>query len=49
MKDKDPNSIEVLLKHPEVQVATNKINRELIERRKYSPPNAPYLKAHTFC
>ena len=49
MKDKDTNNIEVLLKRPEVQVATSKVNQELIERRKYTPPNAPYLKAHTFC
>ena len=45
MKDKDPNSIEVLLKHPEVQVATNKINQELIERRKYSPPQCSVFKS----
>ena len=45
MKDKDPNNIEVLLKHPEVQAATNKINQELIERRKYAPPQCSVFKS----
>jgi len=38
MKDKDLNNIEVLLKNPEVQAATDNINQELIERREYVPP-----------
>ena len=45
MKDKDPNNIEVLLKNPEVQVATNNINQELIERRKYIPPKCKVFKS----
>jgi pyrophosphate--fructose-6-phosphate 1-phosphotransferase len=38
MKDKIPDPIEVLLKNPKVQEAVSDINRELIERRKYIPP-----------
>jgi len=38
MKDTKLDNIEDLLKHPEVQKATNNINRELIERREYVPP-----------
>ncbi|MDH4206733.1 MAG: 6-phosphofructokinase [Desulfobacteraceae bacterium] len=38
MKDKKLDNIEVLLKRPEVQEATNNINRELVERREYVPP-----------
>ncbi len=38
MKDKNFENIEDLLKHPEVQEATNNINRELVERREYVPP-----------
>ena len=45
MKDKDPKNIEVLLKNPEVQAATNNINRELIERRKYVPPECKVFES----
>ena len=45
MKDKDTNNIEVLLKRPEVQVATNNTNQELIERRKYAPPKCNVFKS----
>ena len=38
MKDKKLDNIKDLLKHPEVQEATNNINRELVERREYVPP-----------
>jgi len=38
MKDKKLDNIENLLKHPEVQEATNNINRELVERKEYVPP-----------
>ncbi len=38
MKDKDLVSIEDLLKNPEVKKATDNVNQELIERRKYIPP-----------
>jgi diphosphate-dependent phosphofructokinase len=38
MKDKDLISIEDLLKNPEVKKAASDINQELIERRKYIPP-----------
>lgn len=38
MKDKNLDNIEDLFKHPEVQEATNNINRELVERRGYVPP-----------
>jgi pyrophosphate--fructose-6-phosphate 1-phosphotransferase len=44
MKDKDSNNIEVLLKNPKVQAATNNINQELIERREYVPPKCKAFK-----
>lgn len=36
--EKGPIDLEDFLKNPEVQSATDKINPELIERRKYAPP-----------
>ena len=45
MKDKNPNNIEALLQNPEVQVATSNINQELIERRKYVPPECNIFKS----
>ncbi len=38
MKDKDPISIEDLLKNPEVKKATSNINKEMVERRENIPP-----------
>jgi len=38
MKDENLISIEDLLKNPEVEKAASNINQELIERRKYIPP-----------
>ena len=45
MKDKDPKNIEVLLKNPEVQAATNNINPEMIERRNYVPPECKVFES----
>jgi pyrophosphate--fructose-6-phosphate 1-phosphotransferase len=45
MKNKDSDFIERLLEDPKVQEAVSNINRELVERRKYVPPNCKVFES----